>query len=251
VLYGFRASCADLAVHVLAICCHDMGVAAPPLTPAQRQRCFQHLAKGLEFYALAATWRGGADIPARRGPFLRPRGVHAFLDNIEDFMNHGLADAPPAERTRIQLAWRALCLMPQLWEPFARAPRVPPPPAAAALPAPAAAAPPPRRACTGCGSSQGSLKRCGGCRHLPGGGARYCSVVCQHSHWPAHKETCRAAQASKGASGAGPAEAAGERMAEEAVEVVMQHTGVSRDEALAALENNAGDAVSSIMELTL
>jgi len=48
-----------------------------------------------------------------------------------------------------------------------------------------------RATCAACGAT-GRLKKCS-CRTV-----RYCSVACQHQHWPEHKEACRAARGSGG-----------------------------------------------------
>jgi ankyrin repeat protein len=59
-------------------------------------------------------------------------------------------------------------------------------------------------ACAACGSSSGAsdapLKRCSRCQSV-----KYCSALCQRTHWPAHKASCAAAAASGSGGGASTA----------------------------------------------
>lgn len=52
----------------------------------------------------------------------------------------------------------------------------------------ASQAPPPRR-CAHCGTAEGKLLKCRGCRV-----AYFCSDDCQKANWPAHKAACKQAQ---------------------------------------------------------
>lgn len=49
-------------------------------------------------------------------------------------------------------------------------------------------APPPRR-CAHCGTAEGKLLKCRGCRL-----AFFCSDDCQQANWPAHKAACKETQ---------------------------------------------------------
>jgi hypothetical protein len=61
-------------------------------------------------------------------------------------------------------------------------------------------------ACAACGSSSSSsgdpLKTCGRCKAV-----KYCSALCQRTHWPVHKASC--AEATTGRGGADPAQGSG------------------------------------------
>lgn len=74
--------------------------------------------------------------------------------------------------------------------------------AAARQAAAAADAPAPPRVCAapGCGATEGSLNRCGGC-----GTVRYCGEACQAAHWPEHRRQCRRVRAERAAAEAAAA----------------------------------------------
>jgi hypothetical protein len=63
-------------------------------------------------------------------------------------------------------------------------------------------------ACAACGSSSGAsdapLKTCSRCQSV-----KYCSALCQRTHWPAHKASCAAAAAAGSSGGASTTQAGG------------------------------------------
>jgi ankyrin repeat protein len=63
-------------------------------------------------------------------------------------------------------------------------------------------------ACAACGSSSGAsdapLKICSRCQSV-----KYCSALCQRTHWPAHKVSCAAAVAAGSGGGASTTQASG------------------------------------------
>ena len=79
-----------------------------------------------------------------------------------------------------------------------------------AAPAVPAVVPPlrPPRVCAACGTTTGSLRRCGGCKAV-----RYCSESCCRTHWHQHRAECRRLQARRAAAHAA---AAAERGSSEA-----------------------------------
>jgi hypothetical protein len=62
--------------------------------------------------------------------------------------------------------------------------------------------------CAACGSSSGAsdapLKTCSRCQSV-----KYCSALCQRTHWPAHKASCAAAAAAGSGGGASTTQAGG------------------------------------------
>jgi hypothetical protein len=147
-----------------------------------------------------------------KGAHVPEEHIHAALDCLRDCLRPGRMHTMELDETDLAALRSEIKLLERALEPTA--------PSNVLQDLATATTTTQAGACAACGSSSGAsdapLKRCSRCQSV-----KYCSALCQRTHWPAHKASCAAAAAAGSGGGASAAQAGG-RAGTPAAEALLQ-----------------------------